>query len=85
MSVSRRGFFGMLAGLVSVPIFAPLAKIFPTSTYTTYLVGKEAIVSWEPNTIYNYGDRVVITGSCEPLQFRGGIWKMRPKNPLNTK
>ena len=83
MSVSRRGFFGMLAGLVSVPIFAPLAKIFPTATYTTYLVGKEDIVSWEPNKVYNHGNRVSITGLCEPVVFRGGNWSKR--KPLNNK
>ncbi len=27
--ISRRGFFGMLAGLAAAPVLAPLAKLFP--------------------------------------------------------
>ena len=44
--ISRRGFFGMLAGLAAVPALAPLAKLFPESAgYTTYLFGDSALIS----------------------------------------
>lgn len=51
MSISRRGFFGMLGALAVSPALAPLVKLLPPAPemYTTYLMGKDAwvIVDWD--------------------------------------
>ena len=37
--ISRRGFFGMLAGLAAAPALKPIAKLIPKpETYTTFLL-----------------------------------------------
>jgi hypothetical protein len=54
----------MLAGLAAAPVVAPLAKLFPAETYTTYLMGKDAIVSYRcdytmtlpPNMVMRFRD-----------------------------
>ena len=43
--ISRRGFFGMVAGLASAPVLNPLEKFLP-QTCTTYLLGDAALVSY---------------------------------------
>ena len=70
--ISRRGFFGMLAGLATSPLFGR----FLPQTYSTYLVGKDAVMSWEPNKAYKNGDRIAVTGVCEPIYFRCGTREM---------
>lgn len=65
--ISRRGFFGMLAGLASAPVVAPLAKILPGPTgYTTYLLGDEMLIHLDPKIqkrTWDYYNRVFKCGS----------------------
>lgn len=42
--ISRRGLFKMLGAVAASPALKPLAKLMP-ETYTTYLVGKDVLVS----------------------------------------
>jgi hypothetical protein len=46
MTVSRRGFFGMLAGLAAAPVAAPLAKLFPETAPLT--------IPWDGWVSYRY-------------------------------
>ena len=41
--ISRRGLFKMLGAVAASPALKPLAKLFPQTSYTTYLVGADAI------------------------------------------
>lgn len=68
--ISRRGFFGMLGALAASPALAPLVKLFPAQAYSTYLLGKEAIATWEPCTMYFKEDGIRVGKPGEKL-----IWK----------
>ena len=78
--ISRRGFFGMLAGLAAVPALAPLAKLFPESAgYTTYLFGDSALISVNPRPPTTY--RFLYTNGPPPISkdyriFRCGTGEM---------
>ena len=66
--ISRRGFFGMLVGLAAAPVVAPLAKVFPAATYTTYLLGDEMFIHLPPEIQKlqrDYYNRVFMCGSGE--------------------
>lgn len=43
MNTTRRGFLGLLTGLVATPVLQPLMKLLPTAT-STYIQGKEAVI-----------------------------------------
>lgn len=52
---SRRGFFGLMAGLAAAPVVAPLAKMFPEPVgYTTYLFGESALISIDTRRLTTY-------------------------------
>ena len=77
--ISRRGLFGLLAGLASTPALAPLAKLFPAvpAYYRTYLLPREwismdpaaAIGGWSPCRAYLRGDRVSFSGGKTHYPF----------------
>lgn len=51
MNTTRRGFFGMLAGLAATPLFAPLVKLVPrANTYLSAYYNKEFIRNGYANT-----------------------------------
>ena len=52
--ISRRGLFKMLGAVAASPALKPLAKLMP-ETYTTYLLGREALVSY--NVRYDFSPR----------------------------
>lgn len=52
--ISRRGLFKMLGAVAASPVVAPLAKLMP-QTYTTYLLGSDALVSY--NVRYTFSPR----------------------------
>ena len=62
--ISRRGFFGMLAGLAAAPVVAPVAKMVPEpEIYTTYLLGDEMLIHLDPEIqkrTYEYYTRVFV-------------------------
>ena len=62
--ISRRGLFGLLAGVAAAPVMAPLAKIVPEpETYTTYLLSDETLVHLDlgiQKRMYEYYTRVFV-------------------------
>lgn len=52
--ISRRGLFKMLGAVAASPALKPLAKLMP-ETYTTYLMGSDALVSY--NVRYTFSPR----------------------------
>lgn len=52
--ISRRGLFKMLGAVAASPVLKPLSKMLP-ETYTTYLMGTDALVSY--NVRYTFGPR----------------------------
>ena len=78
--ISRRGFFGMLAGMAAAPLIGPKVVDYLSYSDMAFVPGvwqrRPGLEKWEPCTAYKDGDRLAVTGVCEPIYFRCGTSEM---------
>ena len=78
MSLSRRGFFGMLAGLAASPALAPLAKLFPEP------ILEYQYKTWGPNGVQDHLATYYTRSLMSNLRSNTPLMTLLSDKPLPT-